>query len=333
MPKHPAAAATRRLVLALATVPALPALARAQAAWTPDRPLRILVPFPAGGTADILARTVAERLSPRLGQPVVVENRPGAGGNIAAEAASRATPDGLTMLLGGTGVLSINAALYQRLPFDPVTAFAPVGVLADYANVLLVNPARRDFADLRALIAAARAEPGRIAYASNGPGSVTHLTAEMMRAAAGGIELLHVPYRGSAPGLAALLAGEVTMMFDGAPTASAQVRQGALKALAVTTPSRIPALPDVPTMAEAGLPGFEAGTWFGLFVPAATPSPALARLRAEAAAITADAGFRAWLAQQAASPPAVAVDGIPAMLAAERARWAEAVRVSGARAD
>ena len=321
---------TRRLALTLA---ALPALAQAQSAWAPDRPLRILVPFPAGGTADILARTVAERLSQRLGQPVVVENRPGAGGNIAAEAAARATPDGLTMLLGGTGVLSINAALYQRLPFDPVTAFAPVGVLADYANVLLVNPGKRDFADLRALIAAARAEPGRISYASNGPGSVTHLTAEMMRSAAGGIELLHVPYRGSAPGLAALLAGEVTMMFDGAPTASAQIRQGALKALAVTTPARIAALPNVPTMAEAGLPGFEAGTWFGLFVPAATPAPALARLRAETAAITADATFRTWLAQQAASPPSVAAEGIPAMLTAERARWAEAVRVSGARVE
>jgi tripartite-type tricarboxylate transporter receptor subunit TctC len=320
-------AATRRAAHAQQGTPATPT-------WAPDRPIRILVPFAAGGTSDILARATGERLTPRLGQPVIVENRPGAGGNIAAEAVLRAPADGHTLLLAGTATLAINPALYPRLPFDAEHAFAAIGMLAEYANVLLINPAKRDFPDLRALLDAARREPGQISYASNGAGSVTHLTVERMAlAAGGGAQFLHVPYRGSAPGTAALLAGDVTIMFDGAPTAVAQIRNGALKGLAVTTRAREPALLDLPTMVEAGLPGFEAGTWFALFAASTTPPPALARLITETAAVTNDPDFRAMLLRQAAQPSTITAAQMPALLAEERRIWGTAVRQSGARVE
>jgi tripartite-type tricarboxylate transporter receptor subunit TctC len=311
----------RRTLLAGPALLARPA--RAQ------RPTRLLVPFAAGGFTDILARFLAEPLGAALGAPVVVENRPGAGGTIAAEMVAKAPPDGSTLILASVAVFAINPALYPALPYAP-DDLALAGVVATQPNILLAHPGA-GFDSVAGLVAAARARPGAIAYASNGNGSVTHLTASMLAAQAG-IDLLHVPYRGSAPGLLDLAAGRVQIMFDGAGTALPQVQAGHARAIGLSWNRRLGALPDVPAISET-LPGFDMSSWFALATHAATPPPALAKLRAEVAAITAAAPFRRLLAERAAEPMDVPVADFPAFLAAERTRWAEAVRRSGAKVE
>jgi tripartite-type tricarboxylate transporter receptor subunit TctC len=288
------------------------------------------VPFGPGGFSDVLARFVAEALAPRLGQPVVVENRPGAGGNIAASAVVRAAPDGHTLLLAGQAITSINPALYASLPFDPERDFAPVAFLAEVPNLCLAGPATPG-ASLAEFIAAARQRPGAYSYGSVGVGSVTHLAAAMLCAAAG-IEMLHVPYRSAGAVQADLLGGRIHLSFESAGTAVAQVRAGNLRGFGTAGARRIAELPEVPAIAEL-LPGFEAVGWFGLFAPAATPGPALSRLRTGLAAVLASEAFRSFLVARAAEPMAVAADGAVAFLAADRSRWTAAVRASGARAE
>lgn len=318
---------TRRGLLGLAAALAV----ASPAAGYPYRPLRILVPFGAGGFSDVLARFMAETLSVRLNQAVVVENRPGAGGNIAAEALVRAAPDGHTLLLSGQAITSINPALYQRLPFDPQTDFAVVAMLAEVPNLLIAGPGAPGVS-LRDFIDAARARPGGFAYGSVGVGSVTHLAAAMMCAMAG-IEMEHVPYRSAGAAQADLTAGRIALTFESAGTAIGLLRGGSgLRALGTAGPRRLADLGDVPAIAEL-LPGYEAVGWFGLLAHAGTPENALARLRADARSVQGSPTFAQFLSARAAEPMSVTPEGAALFLVTDRARWGEAVRVSGARAD
>ena len=322
-------ALTRRAALAAATLS--PFAARAQAPWAPDRPIRLLVGFPAGGVSDVIARVAAEGMAQRLGQPVVVENRPGAAGNVAAQQTMRAAADGHTLLLSTNGSHGANPALYANLGFDPVRDFTPVALLASITNVLVVHPSV-NARTVQELVALAKAQPGKLNFASASVGAAGHLVGEMFKLRTGA-DITHVPYRGAAPAQADILAGRVEMLFGTVQTVLEPVRAGQLRALAVTSPARSPQLPDVPTLAETVIPGFSADAWFALFGPAGMPPAVTERLAAAARESLADAARRDRLA---AMGFAVNV-GTPAQLAAfvpaEIAKWGEAVRVSGARAE
>jgi len=318
----------RRRVLVgagLAAALATPALA------FPERPVRLLVPFPAGGGADIVGRTFAELLSARLGQPVIVENRAGAGAIVGTEHVARSAPDGYTLLLGSTGPLGINPALQPNLTYSPARDFAPVGVLAYGPAVLVVNPAALDVANLSQLIERARAAPGRIEYASPGVGNIGHLMGEMLKRQAG-VDLLHVPYRGAAPALNDVMGGRVPLLFDLISSALPNIQGGRLRALGVTGPRRSGLLPDVPTIAEQGLPDFAMTSWFLVVAPAATPEPVLAVLRRAMRDILGAPAAQQKLVALGLDPAAAGEDPV-AFLATELERWAEAVRVSGARVE
>jgi tripartite-type tricarboxylate transporter receptor subunit TctC len=304
--------------------------APAQEAAYPTRPVTLLVPFPAGGSTDVVARVVAAKLGEILGQQVVVENRGGAGGNIGAAAVARAEPDGYTLLMGTISTHAINPALYPRMPYDPVESFAPVSLLVVVPNVLVVHPSL-EAETVQELVALLKAEPGQHNYASSGNGTPLHLSGELFKTMAG-VEMTHVPYRGSGPALNDLLGGQVRIMFDNLPSSIGHIRQGALRALAVTTAQRSPAAPDLPTMAEAGLPGYETYTWNALFAPAGTPQPVVDRLAQAAAQAVADPAVKERLADLSA----VAVGAGPAELRehvkAELAKWGPIVKASGATA-
>ncbi len=321
---------TRRATLASTAGIVLALPARAQAAF-PSRPLRVLVPFAAGGTTDILARGIGERLSAALGQPVVIDNRGGAGGTVAGEAFARSEADGHTLLVATASLICINKALYARLPFDPDTDFVPVAMLAQQPNVLVVNPRELPMTTLPALIAHIRANPGKVNFASSGTGSQLHLTGEMFRAAVG-VDMTHVPYRGSAPAMTDLVAGNVPMMFDGLGTALPQVRGGAIRCLGVAADSENAALPGVPTIASV-LPGFLSVNWTGLFALRGTPEAVLARIDAETRRAIAGPEMTALFRERAFDPMPIPRTALPAFVAAESARWREAVRASGARAE
>jgi len=328
----PAAGPTRRRVLSLAGggVAVFADVAYAQPAWSPDRPARIIVPFGPGGTSDILARALAERLGERVGQRVIVENRPGAGGNIGAEAAAEASPDGYTLFFGGMSTNAINLSLYRRRTPDLVAQLVPVGLLIKAANVLLVNPARQDFADLPSALAAVRAAPGRFNYGSGGAGSVTHLTMELLKAAAG-LDIVHVPYRGAAvPGL---LSGDVAFVFDGAVSATQHVRGGTLKALGVSTAARLASLPDVPTISESGVPGFDVPSWFAVFVTPGAPPAAITRWRAEIDAVSTEPGYLGLLERNGTALDRLAPAALVSFMESERRRWAEVVARTGTRVE
>ena len=269
----------RRSLLALPLLS--PALAAAQGgaagAW-PNRPLRIIVPFPPGGLADLLARPLALRLQSALGQPVVVENRPGAGGNIGADAVAKAAPDGATWLLGSIGPLAANQFLFANMPFDTRSAFAPCVQLVATPKVIAVNK-DRPWRDLAALLADAKARPGAIRGGSAGNGSSLHIALALLNQRAG-VEITHIPYRGAAPAVTDLVSGTLDLMVDNIPNILPQIREGSVRALAVATATRLPVLPAVPTAAEAGLPGFVFGTWFGLAAPARTPPEIVGRMAA-----------------------------------------------------
>jgi tripartite-type tricarboxylate transporter receptor subunit TctC len=291
-------------------------LASAQAAW-PVRPLRLVVPFPPGGLIDTMARLIAPRLGQALGQPVVVDNKPGAGGNIGAADVARAAPDGYTLLMASPP-LTISPAVYQTLPYQPAQ-IAPVALLGRVPNVLLVNPSS-GIATAADLTARAMARPGQLNYASNGNGTSLHLSAELYKSSTGAF-LTHIPYRGAASAITALLAGEVDMMFDNLPSAIGQIQAGRLKALAVTTAQRSAALPGVPTMIEAGVPGFEVSAWFGIAAPAGLPAPVLAQLERLVARIASDPEVVATMARQGAEPAPMDSQAFRSFLAADAARW------------
>jgi tripartite-type tricarboxylate transporter receptor subunit TctC len=245
----------------------------------PNHSIRLVVPFPAGGTTDILARDVAKKLTDTLGQSVVVDNRPGAGGNIGADIVAKAPPDGYTLLMGTVGTHAINPSLYAKMPYDHIKDFVPVVLVAGVPNVLVVNPSVpvNSVADL---IKLAKSKPGAINFASSGSGTSIHLSGELFKTMTG-VDMTHVPYKGSSPALTDLMGGQVQIMFDNLPSSLALMKSGKLRAVAVTSLKRAPALPDVPTISESGVPGFEASSWFGILAPAGTPAPIVAKLNAE----------------------------------------------------
>jgi tripartite-type tricarboxylate transporter receptor subunit TctC len=320
----------RRLLLAgLAGGVAAPALAQGT---FPSRAIRVVVPFAPGGITDILARAAAEAMTRSLGQPVVVENRAGAGGNVGSEAVAKAAPDGYTLLAVGPAVMGIAKPLYSRLNYDPDGDFTCLGLLGAQANVMLVSPRALPQPTLAAFLDAARGRPGEVAFASSGSGSLTHLTAELFAADAG-LRLVHVPYRGSPPALADLAGGQVAMMFDALTTALPLHQGGQARIVGVATRGRAADLPEVPSLVEAGFPSLDAPNWFGMFAPVATPAPVVARLSAVVAEVTASEGYRALMRARSAEPVALGDRGLDGFLEAERRRWSEAVRRSGARAD
>jgi tripartite-type tricarboxylate transporter receptor subunit TctC len=293
--------------------------------------VRLVVPFPAGGPTDALARLAADGVAAQLNQPVLVENRAGAAGGIAAEYVARANPDGLTLLVAGQGLMFINKALYRskKLAYDPDSDYAYVGMLGSFPNVIVANPGAVPARTLDELFTLARANPGTIAYGSNGIGSLTHLTTEVIATAAN-VKFLHVPYQGAAPQMADLLAGRIGFTVNGVQSVLSHIQQKKLRALAVTTASRYPDLPDVPTLVESGFPSLDLPVWFAVYAPAATPAPILARLRTALASVTSAPSYAGELAKRGALVMRLAPDDADATFARERALWVEAVRTTGA---
>ena len=317
----------RRILLAgiAAFAASRPAIAQGQ--WNPDRPIRLVVPFAPGGSTDVTARLVAEAIAPRLGQPVVIENRPGAGGNIGSEAVARAAPDGHTLVMGTSSTHATNPALYRNLPYQPLRDFAPVSQVAFIPNLLVVNP-EVPARDLPALIALARARPGSLNFGNAGSGTSQHLSAAMIASRAG-IEVTHVAYRGGAPAVTDLLGGKIQAMAAPLVEVVAHVQANRLRAIGVTTARRSSLLPDVPTIAET-IPGFEVALWNGILAPAGTPAAAVLRISAAIAAAMRTDEMRAKLAQQGSEPVGSNPDQFAAFIAAEIPKWAELVRISGA---
>ncbi len=297
----------------------------------PNHAIRLVVPFPAGGTTDILARAAAQKLTETLGQSVVVDNRPGAGGNIGAELVAKAAPDGYTLLMGTVGTHAINPSLYTKMPYDHIKDFVPVVLVAGVPNVLVVNPSLpiNSVADL---IKLAKAKPGTINFASSGSGTSIHLSGELFKTMAG-VDMTHVPYKGSAPALQDLMGGQVQIMFDNLPSSLALIKAGKLRAIAVTSLKRAPALPDVPTIAESGLPGFEASSWFGILAPAGTPAPIVAKINAEVNKWLQSPDAKEQLLAQGAEAAGGSPEQFVAHIRAETDKWAKVVKASGAKVD
>ena len=317
---------SRRAVLGAAL--SAPISLRAKADTYPSRNPRLIVPFPAGGPADVLARIAAEQVGTRLGQQIIVESRPGAGGNLAGEVAARSEADGYTLLVAGQSILAINKALYRTLSYDPATEFAFIGMLGVIANVLLVNPQIVPAHSVAELIALARKTPSGISYGSNGPGSLSHLTMEIM-ARVSGTQFLHVPYRGAAPLMTDLLGGRVGMCFTGASIALPLTQSGQLRALAVTTRTRSRYSPDVPTLIESGFPDLDAPTWFAAVARSATPAPILARLRKEFNEVIASDSYARSLDTHAIETMRIPPEASGQFLAGERKLWSDAVKATG----
>ena len=321
---------TRREAMAgvgggLAVLAGLPA--RAQAAY-PGRTIRMIVPYPAGGTTDFLGRLVADQLKSGLGATVVVENKPGAGTTLGADLVAKSEPDGHTLLMATSTTLAINKTLYKKLPYDPAQDFAPVGLVAGVPFALIVNPSI-PATTLAEFIAYAKSKPG-LAYGSAGNGSPQHLGAEMLKAAAG-IDIRHVPYRGSVPAMLDVIAGHILFMVVDLQPALQQIREGKVRVLGVTTPKRVAAAPDIPTLAEAGLPGFELVAWQGVVAPAGTPRPIVDLLAAQIAKLTADPATRDKLTTISLEPlPPSTPDSFAAYIKTEIERWAVIVKNSGA---
>jgi tripartite-type tricarboxylate transporter receptor subunit TctC len=294
----------------------------------PNAPIRLIVTFAAGGSSDVLARTVAQAMSQGLGQTVLVENRPGAGGNIGTEAAAHADPDGYTVLFGTNSALAIAPAISKNLKFDPVHDLAPVGLLHRLPNVLIVHPSI-PVKTLGELIDYARKRPGELTFASAGIGSTSHLAGELLKAAAN-INILHVPYKGGGAAMPDLLAGRVSMMIETIPNALPPVRSGMLRALGVTTLTRSTAAPDLPTLDEAGLTGFDVSSWTGLFVPPGTPRPIIDRLNAETLRIARDPAYIAQIKTMGTDVVSSTPDGLREFMLKDTANWALAVQRSGA---
>ena len=285
-------------------------------AW-PARPIRLVVPFPPGGLIDNMARLVGSRLSQELGQPVVIDNKPGAGGNVGAAEAARATADGYTLLMASPA-LTISPAIYRNLPYQP-SQLAPVALLGRVPNVLLVNPAS-GIGKVQDLVSRAKAKPGQLNYASNGNGTSLHLSAELFKRRSETF-ITHVPYRGAAAAITALLSGEVDMMFDNLPSAIGQIQAGKLRALAVTTAQRSTALPDVPTLAEAGMEGFNVSAWFGVAAPAGLPTPVATRLADALQKVVQQPEVAAAMQRQGADPAFIDAASAAAALNADAAQW------------
>ncbi len=319
-------------LLSLAMAPALspcPVSAQAPDAW-PSKPVRLLLPFPPGGPTDILGRIVSDRLSAALGQPVVVENRGGAGGNVGAEAAAKSAPDGYTILLVSNPI-AISPSLYTRLNYDPQKDFAPVGLLATVPNVMVTHPSVPAHT-LQEFIALAKSKPGGMNFGSGGAGTSNHAAGELFNIVAG-VKLVHVPYKGVNLAMNDVLAGQIQLVVIGVPAAGPHIKAGRLRALAVIAPQRLPALPDVPTVAEAGLPNFEVTTWYGVLAPAGTPKAIVGRLNSELVRIMHSPELKDRLAAMATEPATGTPEEFAEFIKRETAKWGEVVRQAGLKAD
>lgn len=297
----------------------------------PTRPVTLVVPFPAGGSTDLVARVVAEKMSQELGQQVIVENKGGAGGNLGSASVAKADPDGYTILMGTVATHALNPAIYKKMPYDAVTDFAPISLLVTVPNVLVVNndlPVQ----NVQELIALLKAEPGKYSYASSGNGTPLHLSGELFKTMAG-VDMVHIPYKGAGPALTDLLGGHVQIMFDNLPSSTGYIKEGRLRGLGVTTAERAASMPDLPTIAESGLPGYETYTWNALFAPAGTPPAVVERLNAAAVAALADPAVTTKLQGFGATVVASTPAALGEHVKAELAKWAPVVEASGAQID
>ena len=297
----------------------------------PSKPVRLVCPYAPGGATDIISRAIALELSRNLGQPVTVENRPGAGANLGAELVARSAPDGYTLLMGGGSLHGITPALYTKLTYDPNRDLAPLIALAGFSNVLVVNPGLK-VNSVKELIALAKAQPGSLSYASSGSGSTIHMSGEMFKYLTG-VDMLHIPYKGSGPAVTDLMGGQVNLMFDNIPSSMPHIRSGKLRALATTGPVRSPALPDLPTIAEAGVPGYESTGWFGLSVAAGTPQEIIAKLNAESAKGARSPEFSKRMTDLGFEIIGGSPEQMAEMIKVEVKRWAPVVKASGAKVD
>ena len=296
----------------------------------PSKPIRLVVPFAPGGPTDILARAVGAKLGELLGQPLIIDNRGGAGGGIGADNIAKSTPDGYSLLIGTTGTHTINPNLYVKLPYDPIKDFAPVSLIVKYLNILVVNPGVpvKSMADL---IALARQRPGEVTFGSAGNGASNHLTAEML-AAMTGVKMQHIPYKGSGPALNDVIAGQITFMFDQYSTVGPNIKAGKLRAIGIATRQRHRLLPDVPTIGET-VPGFEVSPWYGLFAPAGTPREIVMRLNAELSKVMNSAEIQERMATLGWDPVTNSPEEFGAQIKSELAIWADVVKKSGAHID
>jgi tripartite-type tricarboxylate transporter receptor subunit TctC len=320
-----------RLPALAAVILALAAQAALAQPW-PAKPIRLVVPFAPGGSSEIIARSLAAQLSTSLGQQVYVDNKPGGAGNVAMEEVKRAPADGYTMILGHVGVLAVNPALFGKtLPYDPVKDFIPVSLVATVPNVIAVNP-DLPVTTLADLVRKAKAEPGKLNYGSAGNGSAGHLAMEYFKAQAK-VDIVHVPYKGTGPMLADLMGGQTQMTFNGVPPIIGQIKGGKLRPIAVGSAKRVPSMPDVPTIAESGYPGFETSQWYGILLPAGTPAPIVERLHREIVAALAKPDTTKRIVEDGG----VAVGNSPAefaaLIAREEKRWGEVVRNAGVKPD
>ena len=298
----------------------------------PEKPIRFVVPYAAGGTTDLLSRAIAQKLAEAIGQAVVPDNRPGAGGNVGAEIVAKSPPDGYTMLMAPVSPMAINVTLYaNKMTFNPEKDFAPITLVAKVPLVLVVHPSV-PAKNLQELIALAKSKPGQLNYGSAGNGSSNHLVGEMFKTAAG-IEMVHIPYRGGGPGMMALVGGQIDLLVGQVPTVATMVNAGRLRAIAVSGAKRSPALPEVPTMAEAGLPGFDATAWYSIVVPAGTPKPIISRLHAELVKILKSADIRERLISEGADVETCTPEELAAFVRAEIPKWSKAVKDSGSKID
>ncbi|MBI3376277.1 MAG: tripartite tricarboxylate transporter substrate binding protein [Betaproteobacteria bacterium] len=319
--------------LALAAALALPVLAphTAHAQAYPAKPVRLIVPYAPGGATDIIARAAAIELSKTLGQPVTVDNRAGAGGNLGSEMAAKSPPDGYTMVMSASSLHGITPFLYTKLNYDPNKDLVPVIVFASFANVLVLNPAVKANS-VQELVALARAQSGKLTCASSGSGSTIHMSCEMFKHMLG-LDITHIPYKGSGPAITDLMGGQVDMMFDNIPSAISHVRSGKLRALATTGPKRAVALPDLPTIIESGVPGYESTAWFGLAMPAGTPKEIIARMNADGQKTARAPDFIKRMSDLGYEIVGGTPEQMAAMIQDEIRRWGPIVKASGAKVD
>ncbi|MBP0445220.1 tripartite tricarboxylate transporter substrate binding protein [Roseomonas sp. SSH11] len=322
---------TRRSTLLALPALAAPATLRAQGSNYPSRSIRMVVPFPAGGATDLTARVVSERLATLLGQPVVIDNRPGAGGNIGSDMVAKADPDGYTLLTCTIGTASINQFLYTRLPYDPAKDLTSIALINEVANVIAVS-ASSPHRTLQDLLTAAKAKPGELNYGTPGNGTSGHLSGEYLKTKTG-VNLTHIPYRGTSQIVPDLLAGRVDLSVDNLPSYLPHIREGRLRALAVTSANRWFSLPEVPTVQEAGVSGFEAVAWFGFQAPARTPRPIVERLSGLVAQILAEPAVVERLREIGSNPKPLGPAEFDRYIAAENDKWREVVKAAGAKLD
>jgi len=322
---------SRFLLWGAALLAAQLAAAPAAAQTYPARPMRIVVPFPAGGIADLFARVIGQKFNEAWGQPVVVDNRPGAGGNIGAEIVAKSPPDGYTLVMGSIGTHSVNVSLFSKLAYDPIRDFAPVALVMEAEGLLVLHPSV-PVKSVKELIALAKARPGQVAYASAGYGTAGHLAGELFKSMAR-VDMVHVPYKGNVPAITDLIAGQTSLLFATMPTVLPQVQAGRLKALAVTSSARSPAAPELPTIAEAALPGYSVTNWIGLFAPVGTPRDVVVKLNGETVRTMQAPDIQKRLTLEGAKFTPRTPDEFTAFVKSEIAKWAKVVKEAGIRVD